>query len=202
MRRRRCSNEVLALPNSKTRRTASSNMGSLASPSLAALAVLAGFFLRAFEEAVDVFGFALRLPEGGDGGDFFFSYKWRMDALDAAGAGRQIEHIAFAEQAFGAVGIDDGARVDLGGEAEAHAGGDVGLDEAGDDVDAGPLRGEHQVDADGAGHLGEAGDGLFDVGAVEHHQVGELVDDDDDVGQRLLVLRLRRGTRCRGRRAC
>ncbi len=51
----------------------------------------------------------------------------------------------------------------------------------------GPLRGEDEVDADGAGHLREAGDGLFDVRAVEHHQVGELVDDDDDVGQRLLV---------------
>ena len=43
------------------------------------------------------------------------------------------------------------------------------------------------MDADGAGHLGEAGDGLFDVGAVEHHEVGELVDDDHDVGERLLV---------------
>ena len=83
--------------------------------------------------------------------------------------------------------VDDGARVDLGGEAEAHAGGHVGLDEAGDDVDRGTLRGEHEVDADGAGHLREARDRLFDVGAVEHHQVGELVDDDDDVGQRLLV---------------
>ena len=43
-----------------------------------------------------------------------------------------------------------------------------------------------EVNADGARHLGKAGDGLFDVGAVEHHQVGELVDDDDDVGQGVL----------------
>ena len=136
---------------------------------------------------MDVLGLALRLPEFGDGGDLLFGYEWRVDALHAAGAGRQVEHVAFAEQAFGAVGVDDGARVDLGGEAEAHARGHVGLDEAGDDVDRWALRGEHQVDADGAGHLREAGDGLFDVGAVEHHQVGELVDDDDDVGQRLLV---------------
>ena len=46
---------------------------------------------------------------------------------------------------------------------------------------------EHQMNADCARHLGEAGDGFFDVSAVEHHEVGELVDDDDDVGQRLLV---------------
>ncbi len=101
--------------------------------------------------------------------------------------GRQEEHVAAAEQRFGAVGVEDGARVDLGGQAEADARGNVGLDEAGDDVDAGPLRGEDQMNADGARHLREARDGLFHVGAVEHHQVGELVDDDDDVGQRLLL---------------
>ncbi len=111
-----------------------------------------------------------------------------MQAHQAAGARRQKEHVAAAQQRFGAVGVEDGARVDLGGQAEADARGNVGLDEAGDDVDAGPLRGEDEVNADGARHLREARDGLFDVGAVEHHQVGELVDDDDDVGQRLFLL--------------
>ena len=103
MRRRRCSSEVLALPNSKTRRTASSYMGSLLSPSAPPSFVLAGVVLRTFEEAVDVLGLALRLPECGDGGDFLFGYKWRVDALHAAGAGRQVEHVASAQQAFGAV---------------------------------------------------------------------------------------------------
>ena len=40
------------------------------------------------------------------------------------------------------------------------------------------------VDAGGAGHLGEALDRAFDVLAGDHHQVGHLVDDDDDIGQR------------------
>ena len=44
-----------------------------------------------------------------------------------------------------------------------------------------------EMNADGARHLRETRDGLFDVGAVEHHEVGELVDDDDDVRQRLFV---------------
>jgi len=111
-----------------------------------------------------------------------------MEADEAAGAGRTEEHVSAAEEGFGAVVVDDGAGVDLGGEAEADAGGDVGLDEAGDDVDGGALGGEDEVNADGAGHLGEAGDGFFDVGAVEHHEVGELVDDDDDVGERELFV--------------
>ena len=104
---------------------------------------------------------------------------------------------------FGAVGVEDGARVHLGGQAEADARRHVGLDQAGDDVDRGPLRGQHQVDADGARHLRQPRDRLFHVGAVEHHQVGQLVDDDDDVGQRLLRPRvLEECSACRGRRAC
>src|ERR1022692_3055223 len=43
------------------------------------------------------------------------------------------------------------------------------------------------MDAYGAGHLRETGDGFFDVGAVEHHEVGQFVDDDDDEGEGVLV---------------
>ena len=43
------------------------------------------------------------------------------------------------------------------------------------------------MDADRAGLLGEADDRVLDVGGRDHHQVGELVDDAEDVGQRLLA---------------
>ncbi len=43
------------------------------------------------------------------------------------------------------------------------------------------------VDAGGARHLREALHRAFDVLAGDHHQVGHLVDDDDDVGQRLEI---------------
>ena len=39
------------------------------------------------------------------------------------------------------------------------------------------------MDAGGAGELGEAGDARLDLGGRDHHEVGELVDDGDDVGQ-------------------
>ncbi len=118
--------------------------------------------------------------------------------MHARRAVRQIEHVAAAEQRLGAVGVEDGARIDLGGHAERHAGREVGLDQSGDDIDRRPLRGQHQVNADGARHLRQARDGSFDVLPVEHHQVGQLVDDDDDVGQRtrVLVALRRRGWRC------
>ena len=70
------------------------------------------------------------------------------------------------------------------GERDARR--DVRLDHAGDDVHARALRGDDQVDADGAGLLGDAGDRVLDVARRHHHQVVELVDDDDDVRQALV----------------
>ena len=102
-----------------------------------------------------------------------------VQAPDAAAAGH-VEHVALAQQLLGALFAQDGAAVDLGRDLERDAGGEVGLDGAGDDVDRRALRGHDQVDAGGAGHLGEALDGAFDVLAGHHHQVGHLVDDDDD----------------------
>ena len=45
------------------------------------------------------------------------------------------------------------------------------------------------MNAHGARHLREARDRLFHVAGIEHHQIGQLVDDDDDVRNRLFVPR-------------
>ena len=78
-------------------------------------------------------------------------------------------------------------RVDLGGDLERDAGREVRLDRAGDDVHGRALRRHDQVNAGGAGHLGEALDRALDVLAGHHHQVGHLVDDHHDVGQRVEI---------------
>src|SRR5207237_984624 len=57
----------------------------------------------------------------------------------------------------------------------------VGLDDAGDDVHRRALRGDDEVDAGGAGELGEARDTRLDLGRRDHHVIGELVDEGDDV---------------------
>ena len=51
------------------------------------------------------------------------------------------------------------------------------------------------MDADSARHLSETRDGLFHVAAVEHHEIGQLVDDDHDVGQRLFFRAIFKQTR-------
>ena len=46
-----------------------------------------------------------------------------------------------------------------------------------------PLGRQHQVDADRAGLLGQPDDRVLDLGRGDHHQIGELVDHAEDVGQ-------------------
>ena len=104
-----------------------------------------------------------------------------MHSDKARGAGRQKQHVALSEQMLGAHHVEHGARIDAGRHAEADPRREIGLDQAGDHVDARPLRGQHQVHADSARHLSQARYGLLDVGAFDHHQVGQFVDQDQDV---------------------
>ena len=107
-----------------------------------------------------------------------------VQAGDAPAAGH-VEHVALAQQLLGALLAQDGAAVDLGGDLEADPGREVGLDGAGDHVHRRALGGHDQVDAGGAGHLGQALDRALDVLAGDQHQVGHLVDHHDQVGHRL-----------------
>lgn len=92
------------------------------------------------------------------------------------------KHVAAPDEGIGALGVENGAGVDLGGDLEGDARGQVGLDDARDDVHGRPLRGDDEVDAGGAGELRETGDVRLDLGGGDHHEVGEFVDDRDDVG--------------------
>ncbi len=71
--------------------------------------------------------------------------------------------------------------------------GTLALMRPGDHVDARPLGGQHEVDAHGAGLLGDLDDGVLDLAALAHDQVGQLVDDEHDVRQPLLLGHARAG---------
>ena len=100
-------------------------------------------------------------------------------------AGRQVEHVALAEQFVGAHRVENRARVHLGRDLEGDAGRDVRLDDAGDDVHARALGGHDAMDARRARHLGDARDGHFHVRRRDQHQVRQLVDDHHDVAELL-----------------
>ncbi|OQB99364.1 MAG: hypothetical protein BWX79_03157 [Alphaproteobacteria bacterium ADurb.Bin100] len=99
-----------------------------------------------------------------------------------AGAGGHVQHVTHAQQRLGTHLVQDGAAVDLAADLEGDARRDVGLDQAGDHVHAGPLRGQDQMDAGGTRLLRQACDQFLDLLAHHHHQVGQFVNDDDDVG--------------------
>ena len=75
--------------------------------------------------------------------------------------------------------------VDLTAHHECHAGGKIGLDEPRQHVDGGPLGGNDQVDAYRSGHLRQAAQVALHLGRGRHHQVRQLIDDDDDEGEPL-----------------
>ena len=60
------------------------------------------------------------------------------------------------------------------------------FDETGDDIGARTLRRDDQMDAGGAAELRDAADRILNVIRRDHHQVGKLVDDDDQLRDPLL----------------
>ena len=97
--------------------------------------------------------------------------------------GRQEQHIAVAQQRFGSTLVKNHARVHFCGNLESDTCGNIGLDQSGNDIDRGALRGQDQMDAGSPGLLRQPSDQFLDFFADYHHQVGEFVDDDDDEGQ-------------------
>src|SRR5207249_9167368 len=94
---------------------------------------------------------------------------------------RLVEHVAASQEVFGTGGVEDGPRVDARGHGEGDAARDVGLDQAGDDLDRWALGRHHQVDPGRSCQLRDAGDGRLDLVGADYHEVRQLVDDQHDV---------------------
>ena len=90
------------------------------------------------------------------------------------------EHVTLADQFFGTGHVEDGPRIDLAGNGKGDTAGDIGLDEAGQDIDRRPLCSQDEVHPAGPRFLTQADDRLFDVVRCRHHEVCQFVDDDDD----------------------
>ena len=116
--------------------------------------------------------------------DFLVGDERALGADQFRRTGRQIKHVALAEQFVRAHRVENRPRIHAcAAHLERDARRDVRLDDAGDDVHARPLRGDDAMDARRARHLRDARDGHFHVGGRDEHQVRQLVNDDDDVAQ-------------------
>lgn len=90
------------------------------------------------------------------------------------------EHVALAQEFFCTAHIQDCARIDLGGNSKRYTRRNVCLDDASDDIDGRTLRREYEMYTRRARLLREATDSVFHIVRRNHHEIGKLIDDDDD----------------------
>ena len=138
------------------------------------------------QDLLAVFGRTVLLGERDDPLDLVVRDKAALDALGLALAQGGIQHIALADELFRAGLVQNDARLDLRGDRKRNAGGDIGLHDARDDIRGWALGGDDEVHAGRARLLRDAADRGLDLLGRDHHEVGQLVDDDDDLGQDLV----------------
>src|SRR5207253_5675564 len=137
------------------------------------------------DELLLVLGLTLRLPEVDDALDFAVRHEDTLKPGRLAGFDGQVEHVAPTEQLLGAGLVQDDPGVDARAHGKCNPGGDVRLDQPGDDVRGGTLGGDDQVYPHRPSQLGDPADQLLDLAGGHHHQVGQLIDHQDDVGKRV-----------------
>ena len=134
---------------------------------------------------MDQFGDELRFGgrHGADHlGDFIVAEERALTADQRAGAGPQEEHVAVAQQSVGTHLVEHHAAIGAAGDLEGDSGRQVRFDQAGNHVDGRFLRGQHQVDTHCAALLCQPNDVALHLLRGGHHQVGQLVGHNDDVG--------------------
>ena len=97
------------------------------------------------------------------------------------GAHRQEQRVALADELLRTRLVEDDPRVGQRAGREGHPAGTLALIRPVTTSTLGPLGREHQVDAGGPGQLGDPDDRVLDVARGDHHQVGQLVDDHQQV---------------------
>src|ERR1035437_6959775 len=140
-------------------------------------------FGKLFVDLRFVAGLGLPCDEAHDVFQFFVSDERALRAFEIRGTGRQVKHVAFAEQFVRAHRIENRPGIHAAGDLEGDARRDVRLDDAGDDVHGWPLRGDDAMNARRARHLRDARDGHFHIRRRHEHQVRQFVNDDDDIGK-------------------
>ena len=142
------------------------------------------------EDFLAVLGGAGLLDAGNDGLDLLVGDEAALYAGRLALTERRIQHIALADQLFRAGRIQNDAGFDLAGHRKRDTRRNIRLHDTGDNVSRRTLRCDNKVHACGSRLLRDTADGVLDFLCGDHHQVGQLVDDDDDLRQHLILLRM------------
>ena len=93
---------------------------------------------------------------------------------------RIVKHIAPSKQFLRAVHVKNRAAVHPTRDRQGNSRRHIGLDLSGHNIDGWALRRDDQMNARRPGQLRQAADRVLNVLGRNHHEVGQLVNDDDD----------------------
>ena len=117
---------------------------------------------------------------------FLIAYKRTVDAFERTGIGL-VEHVTLAQQLLGTLLAKDRAAINAAGDVETDAGWQIGLDDAGDHIDGRALRRHDKMDARSTALLRKALDQHLDFLTNRHHQIGQFVNDQNNLWQDLVI---------------
>ena len=140
------------------------------------------------EDLLAVLGSAGFLDAGNDSLNLLVGDEAALYTGRFALAERRVEHIALADQLFRAGRIQNDAGFDLAGYRKRDARRDIRFHDAGDNVRRRSLGRDNEVHTCGTRFLRDTADGVLDLLGGDHHQVGQLVDNDDDLREHLILL--------------
>ena len=140
------------------------------------------------EDFLAVLGGAGLLDAGNNSFDLLVGDEAALYTGRLALTERCIQHITLADQLFCAGRVQNDTRLDLAGYRKRDTRRDICLHDTGDNVSRRTLRCYHKVHACGSCLLRDTADGVLDFLGGDHHQVSQLVDNDDDLRQHLILL--------------
>ena len=91
------------------------------------------------------------------------------------------EHVALSQQLLRAVHIQYRSRIHTAGNRERDTARHIRLNQTGDDIHAGSLRRNNQMNARRSRQLCQTADRFLNLSGRYHHQIGKLVHDNDDL---------------------
>ena len=140
------------------------------------------------KDLLAVLGGAGLLDAGNNSFDLLVGDEAALYAGRLALTERCIQHITLADQLFCAGRVQNDTRLDLAGYRKRDTRRDICLHDTGDNVSRRTLRCYNKVHACGSCLLRDTADGVLDFLGGDHHQVSQLVDNDDDLRQHLILL--------------
>ena len=103
-----------------------------------------------------------------------------MNALKLGGSRRKEQHVPVSQKTFRAIGINDGPGIDSRRYLKRQAGREVSLDDTSKHIHRRPLSGQNKMDSGSPGHLRQPRQGDFHITGCHHHQIRQLINDDNN----------------------